>query len=543
MDKNTVWAFILILAVFWLSSEFLWKPAAKEAETGAITESATEHAIQDSIPVNQAKDILPATTAYIDNLTDLSQDIAVNDAITLSNEKVKFSFTNRGARINGIVLNDYQLADNGGQVNLIREQGTAFGLELSQTDGNMMLGANYIYDWDVTESQVTFTATSSAGKIEKRFILREDYQLEMELVIESNQERFNYSLLLDDGIADTEKYLKHKNQNYQTMIQVDNKIKRDNLGRLKKQETLTGAIDWAALRSKFFLIGIVKDELSDWNSALVYSNEGTPAMRIYGSSSRFRLESNFRIYAGPVIQDNLEKLGSGFGDTYYAGNGIFFGQGIIKPVSRFFGWIFKQFHKVLPNWGMCLVLFSILIKIILYPLTHKSFESNQKMQKVQPQVTAVREKYKGDPQKMNAEMQRLYRENGVSPLGGCLPMLLQMPIFFALYPVVRYSIDLRQAGFLWLRDLSEPDPYLILPILMGVFMFLQQALMQPTKEARAQMTEQQQAQMQSQKMMMYIMPVMMFFLFKSFPAGLVLYWTLFNIMSTIQQRIIRNKFS
>ena len=543
MDKNTVWAFILILAVFWVSSEFLWKPAASEAEAQAATErSATEEIVETETPITQ-ESIPEAVTTYEEELEEGQQDIAVNNEIVLSNARITISFTNRGAKINGIILNDYVLPDEMGQVDLLRENADIFGMELTNINGATVMSSNMLYNWEVFENHVTFISNSSFGRVEKKFTLKEDYQLELDLMIESSLERFDYILQMEDGIADTETYLKRKNQNYQTIVQIDNKINRANLGKLKKEQTLSGSVDWAAIRSKFFLIGVIKDELSDWNRTYAYNAEESPALRIYGSSSRPRLQARFSIYAGPVILENLEKLGTGFGVTFYAGNGIFFGQGLIKPVSKFFNWVFIQFNKVIPNWGLCLIIFSMMIKTILYPLTHKSFESNQKLQKVQPQVAEMREKFKSDPQKMNAEMQRIYKENGVSPFGGCLPMLLQMPIFFALYPVIRYSIDLRQAQFLWLGDLSEPDPYLILPILMGIFMFLQQALMQPKKEALAKMSEQQKAQMQSQKMMMYVMPVMMFFLFKSFPSGLVLYWTLFNIMSTIQQRIIRNKFS
>lgn len=544
MDKNTVWAFILILAVFWLSSEFLWKPNAEVEAQNDLNQHTATTPTEETVaqPEQTTQEETSKDVSYNTEQEDMPA-IEINDSITLSNDVIEISFTNRGAQINAIKLLEYELYEDEEIVNLLRPEHNALGMKLSNFNGNIILDENQAYNWEVIDNAVVFTSNGQFGSIRKTFKLKDAYQIELELEIDTELERFDYSLLFDDGIADTERYLKRKNQNYQTMVQLDNKINRENLGKLKKGKTLTGTIDWAAVRSKFFLLGIVKDELSDWNRASLYSTEDSPAMDIYGTSSRPRLEAVYQIYAGPIIQDNLDALGSGFGVTYYAGNGIFFGQGIIKPVSRFFGMIFRMFHQVIPNWGLCLIIFSILIKIILYPLTHKSFESNQKMQKVQPLVTEVREKYKSDPQKMNAEMQKIYRENGVSPLGGCLPMLLQMPIFFALYPVIRYSIDLRQAGFLWLADLSEPDPLLILPIVMGIFMFLQQFLMQPTKANLDKMTDQQKAQMQSQRMMMYIMPVMMFFLFKSFPSGLVLYWTVFNIMSTLQQRIIRKKFS
>jgi YidC/Oxa1 family membrane protein insertase len=545
MDKRTIWAFILILAVFWISSEFFWKqsvPASQQEVTAShMREPSQELPQQSAQPVEEAK-----PREFIDEQLDVYQesDIILKDDIILENDKMRITFTNEGASINSIILKDYYKEDKETKVDLMRNNSNLLGIDYADITGNAYADAPRMFNWQKTaENELVFSGESNFGSVKKSFTLVNDYRLDMTLSVYSNHSEFDYIIKFDDGIADTERYLKRKPQNYQVIFEVDNKVERYILQKLSKNQEITAKIDWAALRSKFFVIGIIKDELSQLYKAFAYSNNDSPAFRLYGRSPRPKLDASYNIYLGPVISDDMENMGNGFGSAYYAGNGIFFGQGFIKPISRLFNWIFRQFHQVIPNWGLCLIIFSVLIKIILYPLTHKSFESSTKLQKVQPQVTAIREKYKSDPQKMNQEMQRIYRENGVSPLGGCLPMLLQMPIFFALYPVIRYSIDLRQAGFLWLRDLSEPDPYLILPILMAVFMFLQQRMMRPSPSALKDMSEQQQAQMQSQKMMMYLMPALMFFLFKSFPGGLVLYWTVFNIMSMLQQHMIKRKFS
>ncbi|RLC49366.1 MAG: hypothetical protein DRZ79_06115, partial [Candidatus Cloacimonadota bacterium] len=212
------------------------------------------------------------------------------------------------------------------------------------------------------------------------------------------------------------------------------------------------------------------------------------------------------------------------------------------PLSNLFNFIFKILYKVVPNYGIVILLFALFLKLILYPLTHKSFESSTKMQKIQPLMKEIQTKYRQNPRQMQIELKKLYKEHGVSPLGGCLPMLLQMPIFFAIYPVIRYSIALRQTNFLWLPDLSEPDPFYILPIIMAIFMFVQQYLMSPSKQAMEEMDEKQRATMQSQKMMMYVMPIIMFFIFKSLSSGLVLYWTVFSVLSSVQQYFIKKKF-
>jgi YidC/Oxa1 family membrane protein insertase len=231
----------------------------------------------------------------------------------------------------------------------------------------------------------------------------------------------------------------------------------------------------------------------------------------------------------------LKQFGYGFENT------VEMGPKFLLWISRIFLWLLTQLYSLIPVWGWTLIAFSVILKALLYPVTHKSFESTSKMQKIQPQVKEIQAKYKNDPQTMNAEMQKVYKEHGVSPFGGCLWMLIQMPILFALYPLLRYNINLRQSEFMWLPDLSEPDPLFILPIVMAIFMFVQQRLAMPSKEKLEKMDEKQQAAMQSQKMMMYIMPVMMFFIFRSLSSGLVLYWTVFNIISVVQQRIINKK--
>ena len=547
MDKRTIWAFILILAVFWISSEFIWKPSSaavqKEIESKKAEQPESVNESQPVIPDNY-NPTPPANEEETALEEIIDSDIELNDSIILENEKIRISFSNRGAVINSVILKDYYLQDKVTNVDLVREDSNLMEIDYADLTGNQLSGVPQMYEWDKPDkSSISFTGTGGFGTIRKTFKLKDEYQMEMDLSVSSNQDQFDYVFNFDDGIADTERYLKRKKQNYQLIFEVDNKIERLTLQKLSKNQEVNGKIDWAAIRSKFFVIGIMKDELSSLFHVFAYNNNDSPAFRMYGRSPKPVLESQYEMYLGPVLSGNMDAMGNGFGSAYYAGNGIFFGQGFIKPISRFFSWVFTQFHKVIPNFGLCLIVFSILIKIILYPLTHKSFESSTKMQKIQPHITALREQYKSDPQKMNQEMQKIYKEHGVSPLGGCLPMLFQMPVFFALYPVIRYSIDLRQAGFLWLKDLSEPDPYLILPILMAIFMFLQQYMMQPKKSVLAEMGEKQLAQMQSQKMMMYVMPLMMFFLFKSFPSGLVLYWTVFNIMSMFQQRTIRRKFS
>ena len=220
-----------------------------------------------------------------------------------------------------------------------------------------------------------------------------------------------------------------------------------------------------------------------------------------------------------------------------------FGWFIIQPFSRGILWLLKFLHSFGINYGIILILFAFLVRIVTGPLTKKSFQSTQKMQAIQPELKKLQEKYKNDSQKLNTEMVKMYREHGVNPMGGCLPMLLQMPLLFSLFMVFRSTIEFRGASFFWwIKDLSLPDtifnlPFYIpvygdqvafLPILLGVSMFLTQKMSMANMDGGMGMGQQ--------KYMMYFMSAFFFLLFNSFPSGLNLYYLFYNILNYLQQR-------
>ncbi|MBR4613233.1 MAG: membrane protein insertase YidC, partial [Kiritimatiellae bacterium] len=195
--------------------------------------------------------------------------------------------------------------------------------------------------------------------------------------------------------------------------------------------------------------------------------------------------------------------------------------------------ILNGLNAVFHNYGVAIIVLTIMVRLIFWPLTRKSNESMKKMGAIQPQLKAIQEKFKGDPQKLQQETMRLYRENHVNPMSSCLPMLIQIPVFIALFVVLRTATELRFAPFLWIRDLSEPEnllagviqgvpPLNILPFLMAGTMFLQSKLT-PSMGDPAQ-----------QKMMMWMMPLMMFFMFYSMPSALLLYWTVSQFLAIVQ---------
>ncbi len=230
-----------------------------------------------------------------------------------------------------------------------------------------------------------------------------------------------------------------------------------------------------------------------------------------------------QLYVGPKNQQALAKIAKGLDLTIDYGILWWIGQPIFA--------ILKFLHSLVGNWGVAIILVTMVVKAMLYPLSNAQYRSFGKMRKIQPKMQALKERYGDDRQKMGQETMKMYKKEGVNPLGGCLPLLIQMPVFFALYWVLMESVEIRQAPFIfWIHDLSMKDPLFILPILMGLSMFLMQK-MQPTA---ANMDPMQQKIMQ-------FMPVVMTVFFLFFPAGLVLYWVVNNTLSIIQQTYVTRK--
>jgi YidC/Oxa1 family membrane protein insertase len=248
---------------------------------------------------------------------------------------------------------------------------------------------------------------------------------------------------------------------------------------------------------------------------------------------------SFKLYIGPVDYKALVELGNNL-DALVDFGGFFGLKFIVRPIAEFVLLpLFNFIHLFIPNYGFVIVVFSIIIKIVVYPLTKKSYQSMKRMQLLQPKITELKEKHKDDQQKISKETMNLYRTYGVNPAGGCWPMLLQMPIFVALWGLFQTAIELRQQPFIWwIEDLSRPDVIFDLgfklpmfgiqeisglAVLMGITTFIQQKMTMKDPKQQA---------------MVYVMPVFLTILFMTFPSGLNLYYFLFNLLSIAQQQYI-----
>lgn len=288
-----------------------------------------------------------------------------------------------------------------------------------------------------------------------------------------------------------------------------------------------GDVRWAGVRNKYFFVALSPTSKARHRVVLSGAGRSETPYREYEFAVGTRLEDvgeqwDLLIYLGPL---DLEPVGRYQREFARA---MDLGIPVVRQISKVLLGLFVSAHQVIPNYGWVIVVFGVLVKIAVYPLTHKSYESSAKMQELQPKLMALRDKYKGNNQRLSQETMKLYREEGVNPLGGCLPMVLQMPIFIALYQVFSSAIQLRQAPFaLWITDLSMPDtvPILgfdlhVLPLLMAAAMFFQSKMtMKDPKQAA----------------LVYLMPVVMVFIMWSFSSGLVLYWTVFNVLQIGQQ--------
>jgi YidC/Oxa1 family membrane protein insertase len=298
-------------------------------------------------------------------------------------------------------------------------------------------------------------------------------------------------------------------------------------------ESYTEQLKWIAIEDKYFFASLVP--VSPAKEARVWKQGNEVLIGLRGSSG----VNDFILYAGPKEYETLKSLNLGLEHI------VDFGFFSILAIPLF--WMLKFFYQLTGNYGWAIIIITLILRIPFIPLINKSQRSMKKMQEIQPKMAEVKEKYKKDPQKMNKEMMELYKKHKVNPVGGCLPMLLQIPFFFALYKILLISIELRGAPFmLWIHDLSAPDtlfghiPASIpliggfalgpLPILMGATMILQQKMTPTSLDP-------------TQNRLMMLMPVVFTFLFLNFASGLVLYWLMNNIFSIIQQFFANRKLA
>ncbi len=360
---------------------------------------------------------------------------------------------------------------------------------------------------------------------------------------------FNYNILWNHGINFVEKNATDEALFANASAYAgDEQVVVDAALDEKVEKSINGKIDWVGVRNKYFAFILAPDKPDADGGA---DFKGTHIKTKWGEreyySVNFRMPvrnldnqiDSFDFYGGPIKYDILKSYGKNYEAIFDFGS--FFGlKFITRPISEYILLpLFTFLHTFIPNYGWVIIVLTILIKIALFPLTKKSYESMKKTQLLQPEIQKIKEKYKGDQQRIQKETMALYSKYGVNPAGGCMPMLLQMPILFALFTFFKVMVEIRQQPFiLWIDNLSAPDVIYSLPfripifgvdqisglaVLLGITMFLQQKMTMKDP---------------SQKAMVYAMPIMFTFMFMAFPSGLNLYYFMFNLLSIAQQYYI-----
>lgn len=295
------------------------------------------------------------------------------------------------------------------------------------------------------------------------------------------------------------------------------KIDFDDMEKNALNKTLTGG--WAAMIQHYFVSAWVPQQQvqHDYYSMAPGNNRFTLGMIDQGQQIAPGGEGQFeaRLYIGPKLQDKMSEIADGLALTVDYGK--------LTIISDPIFWLLKQIHKIVNNWGWSIIILTMLIKLAFYKLSATSYKSMAHMRKMSPRMQALKERYGDDRTKLNEAMMKLYKEEKINPLGGCLPILVQIPVFIALYWVLLESVELRQAPWIfWIKDLSAMDPYYILPILMGASMLIQHRLNPAPMDP-------------IQAKVMMALPIVFTFFFAFFPSGLVLYWVVNNVLSVAQQ--------
>ncbi len=355
--------------------------------------------------------------------------------------------------------------------------------------------------------------------IEKKLVFYNDsYKVDV-AVTTKNLDGYSLDLGTDFGLAD--KVSKDASGRVGMVTVADNKLIADKVDSIKGEVQYAGNIGWLAQDDKYFTAALI------YGANGIVTSKKTAAPKEVGDLLTTELtvkekpeEQKFTLYAGPKSFTLLQAQGHGLERM------VDYGWFSILAKPMF--WLLELFFGITRNYGIAIILLTIVVRALLFYPSLKSAKAMEEMKKIQPQLMAVREKFKKDPTRMNQEMMKLYKEHKVNPLGGCLPMLLQLPFFVALYNVLSVSIELRQASFIpfWIKDLSVFDPYYILPILMGVSMIFTMKMTSTTPDP------------QQAKIMMF-MNIAFIFLFAWLPAGLLLYITLSNLLSIGQQLYVR----
>ena len=577
MNKNTLIAMVLsgiVIAVSMFVQYKFFPPVPVQEPPLAVTEQPT------AIPQNTfaAESVVPEDSGILETP---DETVGAEQLITVKTDIAKITLTNQGGDIVSYELLERNNSKGSSYVELaknVSDRNRAFSIALGgaqapalnqffnvkqeTADGKQMVG---FYRTISIKNQ---DGSVSSFTLAKRYtFLPNDYMFELAVSISGDE---NMKGLNFDNAGYTIRTLpqlgpdwdpKADRYEYRTFFSYINGKKKDVTLKANQIKAIADAAPWAGISGKYFSLVVIPSVPAQ---QILYSSAQTNADMMQDGQlflSRPVIAGNkvtdvYRIYIGPCSENILSTYNIPSKNAYGYDNlridTVAASSGIWRPLEVLLKWLLQFFYKLIPNWGVSIILVTILIKVIFFPLTKKSSESTQQMQKMQPKIQELQAKYKGKPQKLNEEMAKLYKEAGYNPLSGCLPLLVQLPILFAMYRLFNNYFEFRGAMFIphWIPDLSvgdsiwqfsSPIPFLgwtdlrILPIVYVISQMVFGKITQtPTSD---------QQQNSTMKIMMYGMPIFFFFMFYNAPSGLLLYWTCTNFLMLVQQLMIKYMMS
>jgi len=432
----------------------------------------------------------------------------------------KAVFTNIGGELKSFKLKNYE-GKRGEFVELIPDGEKTLNIKL--LDGIDL--RDYAFEVISEDFYLEFSLNlSEEEQIVKKFHFNDENYL-ITLILQFPKP-YRYILEWESGLLSTEANEKEDLRYFSSLFYKGNVVLKNGLKDIQKKKKVShsGPGEWAATRTKYFIASIIPT--NNKIEKLVAEKKGEKQIVLCSEFKPNGKSDTLNLYIGPIKYNELMSLNVGLEEI------VDFGWKWIAWLSKAIFKLLKFMNRFVTNWGAIIIIFSTAMKLAFYPLTRKGTKSMRELSKLQPKMNEIKEKYKNDPKRMNREVLGLYKSHKVNPLGGCLPLLIQMPFFIALFSILRSMIELRKSVFvLWIKDLSIPDTLFaiggfkihILPLVMSILMIVQSRL--TTTDPR-------------QKMMSYIMPIMMLFIFWNFPSGLVLYWLTNNVLTIAEHYII-----
>jgi len=526
-------------------------PAQQQAAPAATTPVETGHAPSPSAPATAQP------TAKRQSPTAATKQAPSETDSVIENDLYRITFTNRGAQVKSWVLKKYK-DDKGNPLELVHNAGAQFGLPLSLWTWDPKLrdqlnSALYVPSPVSAGAERVLSYEFSDGAITARKIFTFDhtYVVRVETLVTNQGDIVSALPAWPAGFGDQTVIPSYMAA--QVVWQYQDKVTRLDAKKVSGGATQGGPLSWAGVVDQYFAAVFLPDDPE--SAALVTlshpvkvpkdANKPDPNQTVDASVlgvavGSLKGSTSGRMFVGPKALDVLDDVRAmplvGSRNT---------GPDLEKAVNfgTYFGWLARPLFLWLkwthdhwtPNWGWSIAILTVIINLALLPLRVTSMKSALKMQRVQPQIKAIQEKYKkykmNDPKRadMNRELQELYKRESINPAGGCLPLLLQMPFLIAFYSMLGVAIELRHAPWVWIRDLSSPDPWHVLPVLIIITMFYVQ-----------KMTPQAGMDPMQQKMMTFMMPVMIGAISWNLAAGLCLYWTIGNVLAIAQQYWINN---